>query len=363
MKGPETMQSDTAAPTNGALTRLLAQFAEDDQVDPVIREAFQSASHRLVECSKGEVFLTVLVRTQGRRLEAFKDALLCLSAQTSDDFEVIIVAHDAEDRPLAQIRDMVEQLAPSFRSRVRVEDVRGGNRARPLNAGVEVARGRYVAAFDDDDLLMGNWVEAFKAAESSEPTLLRAVTAVQHLLPERWVMGEDGFRNTTWPDAAYNSEFHLFDHLVVNNSPFMSVAFPRVLFHGMGFRFDEELAVCEDWDMILRGSFALGVRNIPVITSIYRRWDGVSTSYTTHAEDEWRRSERRVIEKLNSRSQLLAPGQIVTLRQIFFPDGKLEAVINSRSWRFITRVQNALNPARHAVRRVRGTLPPPETEE
>ena len=49
-------------------------------------------------------FLTVLVRTQGKRIEPLRDALLCLAAQSDQDFEVIVLDHDSEpDAAAAEI--------------------------------------------------------------------------------------------------------------------------------------------------------------------------------------------------------------------------------------------------------------------
>ena len=42
-------------------------------------------------------FLSVIIRTQGKRFEALKEALLCLEAQTDDRFEVHLILHKATD--------------------------------------------------------------------------------------------------------------------------------------------------------------------------------------------------------------------------------------------------------------------------
>ena len=44
-------------------------------------------------------FLSVVMRTQGKRLESFKDALLCLASQTDQDFEVVVVEHAKKISP------------------------------------------------------------------------------------------------------------------------------------------------------------------------------------------------------------------------------------------------------------------------
>jgi glycosyltransferase involved in cell wall biosynthesis len=275
-------------------------------------------------------FLTVLLRTQGRRIEPFKDALLCLAAQSHRDFEVVILGHDVESDALVEIAGIIEEYTPLFSHAPRLIRVSGGTRSRPLNVGIDAAKGNYVAVYDDDDLLFAHWVEAFyESAISGDSRILRAVVANQVNRPEPWSDQRDGFRAISWPKVEHPTSFHQLDHLVVNYSPFMSWAFPRSLFSTMGLRFDEELTVCEDWDIILRGSLLYGVDDVAALTSIYRRWEGAASSYSEHTTDSWRASERRVIDRLNQQVVMLPPGSVEEIRQlVLLADGV-------RSFRFL----------------------------
>jgi Glycosyl transferase family 2 len=303
-------------------------------------------------------FLTVLLRTQGRRLEGFKDSLLCLAAQTCQNFELIVLVHNADAEASDEVDRIVGRQIPSFARRINVVHLAGGGRATPLNVGVAQARGRYVAAYDDDDLLFAHWVEAFReASQTANGRMLRAIVATQGVSPEMWPYDEAGFRSTTWPHADYAKSFDQLDHLVVNHSPFMSWAFPRSLFQTVGVRFDEELDVCEDWDVILQGSLLLGVQSIDSLTSIYRRWDGGKSSYTEHSEAEWRTSEHRVIDRLNRSVLLFPPGTVDRVRGQLMSrpsesfEAELRDIYGSRSWRLIRAVRRALAPLRRTAGR------------
>jgi glycosyltransferase involved in cell wall biosynthesis len=264
-----------------------------------------------------EVFLSVLLRSQGKRSAALRDALLCLSAQTDQNFEVLLLVHDASDEGSAMIRSTLARYSDEFRAKVRVLPVSGESRSRPLNVGLAEARGQYFAAFDDDDLLFAHWVEEFHAASRRAPgRVLRSVAAIQDVSMERWASGEQGFRSGSWPMAEYATTFKPLEHLLVNHSPFMTVAFPLYLFRVYGMCFDEQLDVCEDWDYILRSSLFTGVESIEVITAIYRRWTGAETSYTRHNVKAWEASERRVVDKLNARGLLLPPGAVNDIREL-----------------------------------------------
>ena len=262
-------------------------------------------------------FLSVLLRTQGKRIEPFKDALLCLTAQTDQDFEIIVLQHNAEAEDAAAVRAVLDQLPPEFAERVSLAVVEGGTRATPLNEGVRRARGNFLAVFDDDDLLFGDWVEQFHIeAAKGGGRLLRAVVANQEASTEQWTLGLDGFRSTSRAVAEYESTFDQLQHLLVNQSPFMSWAFPRSLFFVYGVRFDEELTVCEDWDVILRGSLLCGVDDVPALTAIYRRWQDAESSYTAHSFESWRESEARVVDRIDQGVYMMPPGAIQASRRM-----------------------------------------------
>jgi hypothetical protein len=302
-----------AAPT---LVSLIDTMVGREAVDPELARRLNSVREYLVASDDADrPFLTVLLRTQGKRIEPFKDALLSLAAQTDQDFNVVVLEHNATPENALLVREVLARQPAEFAARIQLIEVLGGLRAKPLNEGIRVARGHYVAVYDDDDLVFANWVESFHtASRSSDGRLLRGVVANQKVTPEVWPQGHEGFRTTTWPAAEYPAEFDQLQHLVVNYSPFMSWAFPSALFNVYGLRFDEELTVCEDWDMILRGSLLCGVESVQVLTAIYRRWEDGESSYTSHSTESWKASEQRVIDRIDDNVIMMPPGSMEQLR-------------------------------------------------
>ena len=146
--------------------------------------------------------------------------------------------------------------------------------------------------------------------------LIRSVVAVQNVAPELWPTDQEGFRTLSWPAAKYPREFDVFQHFLINHSPFMSWAFPRELFERFGLRFDESLAVCEDWDVILQGSLLCGVESVENLTAIYRRWQGGSSSYTIHSTADWAAAEQRVIDRIDASVLTLPPGSMRRARDL-----------------------------------------------
>lgn len=320
------MMATTQPGRASSFAALLDSVAAAETVDAGLAERLHAVTEYLsVPDDASRPFLSVLLRTQGRRLEPLKDALLCLSAQTDEDFEVLVLMHDAIPENAADVRAIIDRLAPAFGARVSIHEVTGGTRAKPLNVGVDAARGRYLAVYDDDDLIFANWVEEFRRVSGGNGgRLLRAVVANQTVIPELWPQDQDGFRTASWPRPEYPEHFDQIQHFLVNFSPFMSWAFPRSLFATYGLRFDEELHVCEDWDVILRGSMLCGVDEVPALTSIYRRWEGGESSYSTHSSHDWRESEQRVIDRINDSVMMMPEGTMASLRKMVLLDTALQ---------------------------------------
>ncbi len=359
-KGPRT---ETRGGRQG-LQALLTRLAERTGADPEVVSAARTLLRHIDPPHDGGPFLSVLLRTQGRRPEALRDALLCLVGQSSDDFEVLLLVHDADDTATASVAEIVDDHAPLLADRLRVIPVRGGGRARPLNVGVDESRGRYVVALDDDDLVFGHWVESFAdAAERSDGSMLRAVGAVQTMQAMTWRGGSAGFRASSLPSPEYVASFDMVRHLVENQSPFMCLAFPRSVFAALGFRFDETLPVLEDWDMALRTALVLGVVEVPAMTSVYRQWSTKDTSLWVHHDDEWHRARRAVITSLDEYPAVFPPGSVERLRSLIEDENasvQLRALVSSRTWRWVTRVRPiaapVLRPIRGLARTIRGRL-------
>ncbi|MEV8252605.1 glycosyltransferase family 2 protein [Rhodoglobus sp. NPDC076762] len=348
-------REDLEAPSLlGLLDLLLQQSSVNEGFADHIRDAKETLESSLTESPRSP-FLSVVMRTQGKRIEAFADALLCLAAQTDSDFELVIVMHNASEEAFEQVSTEVDRhrgLLPH----VTLTRAEGGTRARPLNVGVELARGQYLAFFDDDDLLFAHWVETFHTNARAHPgLLLRSVSGIQRITPERWPDGKDGFRTLTWSMAEYANEFDPLRNYLANHSPFMSIAFPSALFATLGFRFNEELAVCEDWEVIVRGASLLGVRSVQEFTSVYRRWEDGSSSYTEHSTAEWTVAEQKLLLELDSAPTLLPAHSVSRIRTLVEDEDAaviLHEVLASKSWTILNPVRSFATKLRSLRARV-----------
>lgn len=239
-------------------------------------------------------FLSVVMRTRGTRPAMLSEALLCLSAQTLQDFEVLIMGHNMSDEGEVSVKAIVESFPESFRSKIRVIKVDGGTRTTPLNRGFEEARGNYIVSLDDDDLVFDHWVETFRDLYITDAgKILHAYSVMQDWETVNTDRGK-AFISTSDYNTLHCRKFDIVDQLTVNHCPFMSVAFPSYAFKKLGIRFNEELTTTEDWDFLMRAAFICGVADSKNVTSIYRMWKTGDTSASIHDNNEWEENYRRI---------------------------------------------------------------------
>lgn len=265
--------------------------------------------------STARPFLTVLTRTTGDRA-TLVDTLTCLAGQHDQDFEVrlMVSADDADVEP--RVRSTVDRFERSFRDRVHVHLVSPAHRVRPLNAGLDAALGRYLAVLDDDDLVFGDWVGQFHAASERAGSAVIRCRAVDQ--------SADGVGGgpagtiavaTSGFSTPYKPRFDLARHLVGGQTPQGSVAFPVDPIRELGLRFDEQLAVCEDLDFLLRAVTVLGVVDTEQFGMVYRRWNAVHSSHHTISPAVWESTMQGIVRGLDEQAIVMPPGSASRLYQ------------------------------------------------
>ena len=65
-------------------------------------------------------FLTAVVRTQGRRLHTLVETLVCLSGQSNDDFEALIVGHKLDAPSLDAVSRVIDDMTESLRGKIQI---------------------------------------------------------------------------------------------------------------------------------------------------------------------------------------------------------------------------------------------------
>ncbi|MDO4556321.1 MAG: glycosyltransferase family A protein [Lachnospiraceae bacterium] len=236
-------------------------------------------------------FLTVLIRTQGKREEGLREAFLCLSGQTNDDFEIILVGHKVEEKRKQIIKDIIDDQQDEFKSKIRYIELDEGTRTAPLNLGFSLAKGKYIAVFDDDDILFDNWVESFyECSKENSGKILHSYAFAQNWKELKGL----GYRAETKPVGEYCQNFELLSQFIVNKCPLMTLAFPTNAFQKLGITFNEKLNVMEDWEYFMRVARICGVADTEEPTAIYRFWQNLETSATLHDQEDWNKTYERI---------------------------------------------------------------------
>ena len=191
----------------------------------------------LAEDSQAPLF-TVVVTTYDRPV-LLEDALISLEAQTLRDFEVILV--NDKGGPVEHLLD---------RCSVPIIYLRQGRNQGPAaarNAAHRLARGRYIAYLDDDDLFMPGHLQTLANAIAAHPGTVIYSDAV--FVAERI---ESGMRESLGEERRYAHDHYSYERLLVDNYiPVNTFAWPRALLPTVG-DFDETLSGLEDWDFLLR---------------------------------------------------------------------------------------------------------------
>lgn len=282
------------------------------------------------------LFLTVVLRTQGRRSALLRETLLCLAGQEADDFEVLVVLHD----PAADAREQVvrdTQLLAALRpGRVRVLEARGGTRVRPITTGLNEATGRYAVVLDDDDHVTADWVSTFRRLWLEAPgRVLRGGSGVRE---NQSLVGPDGgaARVATSGTIPFYCEPWSFErHVAANGTPFHAFAFPVAAVHLLGIALDERLDVVEDWDLLLRMSGALGVHEDLHVTSVYNKGQADSSERLVE-QPGWRSAEEPIRARHRDAPRLVAGAPARTGGRSPGPREKLEALRRSVAYVYST---------------------------
>jgi len=258
-------------------------------------------------------FLTILIRTQGKREDGLREALLCVFAQTFTNYEVIIIGHKADSNGKQLIRDILEDQQEEFREKIRYVELDGGTRTVPLNLGFSLAKGKYISVFDDDDILFDNWAESFyKGFIKFDGQILHSYAFAQ-----KWKKTENiGYRAESKPIPDYCERFNLVKQLTINKCPLMTLAFPTKMFQKYGVTFNEHLNVMEDWEYFMRLAYIIGVGDIEEPTAIYRFWTNAESSATLHSQEEWDKTFAYVQERISQHG-------------LYFPQGYANDIIKN----------------------------------
>ncbi len=195
-----------------------------------------------------------IILTTYNRSELLKDALSSVGSQTLGDFEVILINDNGKP---------VEHLLAAYDFPITyIRQGRNQGLSAARNAGLALARGRYVVYLDDDDIYLPNHLEILAEAFEQHPDSV-VYTGVEYVNEK--LEGEKRIelgRSQPFKHEAFDRDL-LF---VQNYIPVNTWAHPRAMLAAVG-NFDTGLNAFEDWDMLLRLAARYPFVHVPLVSA------------------------------------------------------------------------------------------------
>src|SRR3989339_57767 len=204
-------------------------------------------------------------------------------AQTFCDFEIIVVDDGSTDGTRDAMRNFGDKIYYIYKENGGVSSAR--------NLGIKVAKGKYIAFLDCDDLWLSNKLE-----ESLKGFMDEDVGLVYTNIFLIDFAGEIISENKCSGFSGYVSKRLLLSNFI--NNP--TVIVKKECFSSVGF-FDEKMFCAADWDMWLRISEHYQIKHIAETLSKYR----IVRDYLVAHTEDYKKDSLAVIAKAYARNPLL----------------------------------------------------------
>jgi GT2 family glycosyltransferase/predicted Zn-dependent protease len=210
--------------------------------------------------------VSVIVPTYDRP-DSLTEALRSILNQTYQNFEIIVVNDGGVG---------IENVINHLNEKKNITYIRlasNKERSAARNAGIQIARGKYVAYLDDDDTFYANHIETLVRLLETKGGGVAYTDAIRAHQIKKGATYQVVKR-----DVPFSRDFDVEEILVSNFIPVLSLMHEKACLDEVGF-FDETLNTHEDWDLWIRMSRKFKFHHIKKTTCEFTyRQDGTSTS-------------------------------------------------------------------------------------
>ena len=251
-----------------------------------------------------------------RTAEFLREAMDSMLGQTFADFELIVL-NDCSPDNAEEILDTYSD--PRI---VRYRGARNEGLSNVLNVGIGMARGKYIARMDSDDISLPDRLEVQVRYLESHPEIDLCSCAMRLF----------GARDDVWvreSDPEKVKVIALFFSPVLHASSMWR----KEVFEEKGLRFRQEMVPAEDYDLWTRALLAgLKLTNLPDVLYLYRIHEAQATRNEEIAEARNRAIRKAYIgaalpslheSSRRSPESHILPVMIANLRHKFFNNKKL----------------------------------------
>lgn len=246
-------------------------------------EAPEAPPEVTAESASEPPLVSVIVPTYNRP-EMLVEAVRSILNQTYPHVEIIVVNDGG-----VEVEGVIHWLNRTGTiTYVRHDRNRGLAAAR--NTGIRLARGKYLAYLDDDDLFYPEHVETLVTALENSPFRVAytdACQATQVLDRGRYV--------TVRREVNFSHDFNRDELLVSNRFPVLCVMHERACLEEVGF-FDDTLSSHEDWDLWIRLALREDFLHLPKVTAEYS-WRTDGSTMTSQTPEDFVRTLRLIYER------------------------------------------------------------------
>ena len=215
-------------------------------------------------------FVSVLVPTSGSDLDDLWSLMLCLSAQTDTDFEVLVLGIGLDGIEKTRALQIIDAQLLSLKARTRLIDCPTRTVSSALNLAFDSVDADYVTVAEPGVLLRSCWAATFRALSDQSPgAVLRTAYQRQRRKKITRPSSRDGLWIADGPvQMAGDDLFDLMSHLAEDGTPSSAYVWPVSLAHDLNHRYDETLVESFAWDFLVRAAVVCGVASSETATTI-----------------------------------------------------------------------------------------------
>lgn len=259
-----------------------------------------------------------------------REAVESILNQTFRHFEFIIIDDGSTDRS----KRILEEYA-SKDSRIHLVSRENRGLTKSLNEGLALVSGEFIARMDADDISLPERFERQLAYFERHPS-------VALLSSNMVVVDEDGGRISEYMLPPTQSEI-LWWTLFENPFAHPTVMLRRSLIAQSGFRYDESVAVAQDFDLWERIICHHESANLSAVLLKYRRHgDTINRKFANKQQEVVMRVRQRAFGRLLQSSKKMVENEVVVLGR-FLPGGDSVAAkdtgVNSQFAQFIKALE------------------------